>query len=114
VTFEFSPRQRVVTPWGDMGVISDAAINEDGGHLYYVERDRNSKWIRGDLLQNAGGPAPTPTPGPVPPDPDPIPGPFPRDFPPYDKKEKRAVLRGPRQGYQPDAGAREEGVPGEE
>lgn len=53
VTFAFSPGQRVVTPWGDMGIVSDASVNEEGGKIYFVARNRESQWLKENVLRPA-------------------------------------------------------------
>lgn len=50
ITFAFSPGEKVKTPWGDMGIVEDCAVNLDGGLRYYVLRDENSKWFTADQL----------------------------------------------------------------
>lgn len=49
--FELSPGQRVKTPWGDIGIITMAAVNEDMGRDYFVKRSKESGWFRADQLE---------------------------------------------------------------
>lgn len=70
VTFAFSPKQRVTTPWGDMGIIDDAAVNAEGGRQYFVQRSQHSQWFSEDQLTALATDAPVPVPPPyVPPGP---------------------------------------------
>jgi hypothetical protein len=107
VHFTHAPGDWVYTPFGDVGRVEMAALNEDNIEKYYVKRNSESQWFSANELQRAAD-RPRLHPGPGP-----IPGPFPRDFPPYGIDAKQADERVPRQGYQP-GGAEEAGQPPEE
>lgn len=90
-TFAFTPGQIVKTPWGDMGIITMAALNEDGGQDYFVKRNKASKWLQGSQLEALED---IPEPPPMPrPEPGPMPGPMPGPIPWNEKP--------PAAGYQP-------------
>jgi hypothetical protein len=49
ITFKFELNQMVVTPLGDIGIISMIGY-DDGGIQYYVKSSTNSSWFREDQL----------------------------------------------------------------
>lgn len=50
-SFMFSPGQKVKTPWGDIGIVTMACLNEDGGKDYFVKRCSDSDWFRAHQLE---------------------------------------------------------------
>lgn len=49
VDFKFDIDQRVITPFGDEGLVSMAAIDGEG-QQYHVKTKRNSEWFKEDQL----------------------------------------------------------------
>ena len=48
--FKFEPRQNVKTPFGDVGFVSIAGVDEAFGTSYYVQRSSEGQWFREDQL----------------------------------------------------------------
>jgi len=55
VTFKYAPGERVASPFGDVGFISMAAIEENDTISYYVKGQYNSNWLTEDQLKPAEG-----------------------------------------------------------
>ncbi len=45
VTFEFNIDQRVITPFGEDGIIAMLGV-DDGGNQYYVKTKSQSNWFK--------------------------------------------------------------------
>jgi len=50
VTFKFSPGQRVTTPFGDLGIVSTAGVDEAGTLSYFVKTATGGNWFNEDQL----------------------------------------------------------------
>jgi len=49
IKFEFELREKVQTPFGDIGIIETAA-KDSSGIKYYVQRSQEDKWFFEDQL----------------------------------------------------------------
>jgi hypothetical protein len=52
VKFKFSLDERVITPFGSIGVISTLGYDESGQH-YYVKTEHKSDWLKESQLKPA-------------------------------------------------------------
>ncbi len=50
VKFQFSPREKVITPFGDKGVVTCCSIDDDLRNRVFVQRSQHSQWFREDEL----------------------------------------------------------------
>jgi hypothetical protein len=51
--FIFEIDQRVKTPFGDVGIVNMAALNDDKKQCYFIKRDVESKWFKETELESA-------------------------------------------------------------
>ena len=47
--FKFNLDQRVVTPFGDVGIVSTCAV-DDGGNTYFVKTQAGGNWFKESQL----------------------------------------------------------------
>ena len=50
INFAFTPGEQVKTPWGEMGIVTDAAVNEEFGQRFFVQGKEKGAWFKPDYL----------------------------------------------------------------